>query len=141
MTIIASLSREEEAFWQAFQQGFAETAGTYVGDVAGYILGTLLALLIYLLAVYFAWGFIWDRILTKAGFEGKPFWIIFALMVVPALMLPIVVWLPNDILETFVGIQVFCQWSGMMSIVLLPWPVRKAAKRAKPKAAISAKRA
>ena len=136
MTIIASQTAQE-SFWQAFYQGFMEAAGQWMGDFIGTMTGALFAVLLYLLAVYLVWGFAWDRIITKAGFEGKTFWKLFALVVAPILLLPLSEGIPVDYLDTFYGLLTFSVWSGIMLVALLPWPTRKTTKNTSQKSTTS----
>jgi hypothetical protein len=117
-----------QAFFESFWQALMSTLGT------GW--STIVSVILYLLGVYLFWGFFWDRILTKAGFDGKTHLTLFNMMFWPvAAIPPLIKWLnyESSLLGFLSVISSLSLYSGLAAIALLPWPIKRI-KQQKPPA-------
>lgn len=99
--------------------------GSLAGDIAGKLLFVLFCLLFWLLV----WGFWCDRLLSKAGFMGKTFWVLFILLNQTWLIAPLAITFLNyEAQEIVGGISVVALWLGFVLTAVLPWPIRQKPK-------------
>lgn len=105
-----------------------EDLAGWLGHQIGGAAGIVIQLVVYLLLVFLVWGLWWDRILTKAGFEGKPFWYLFGFMVAPVGLAPLIEMMfgPSaSFTEAFAVMAALCMYGSLIAIALMPWPSRK----------------
>jgi hypothetical protein len=103
----------------------------WLGSFTGSLLANLIQLALYSLVIFCVWGLPWDRIISKAGFSGQTYRVLFLLVFVPVWVGPaIFMWLGPDhkiteYVTTATGIAVY---GIFLYIAIAPWPIRKKTK-------------
>jgi hypothetical protein len=100
----------------------------WLGQTTGSLTGFILSVLLYLLIVYLLWGLPWSRIISKAGFRGKGYWILLGMMFVPiAVLYPVTDYFgsTSEISGALLGLSVICVYLGLLILAFVPWSVRK----------------
>jgi len=113
------------AFWDSMSYQLASTLGS--------VAGAIVQVLLYLFVAYLCWGFVWDRILSKAGYDGKAFIWRFALLCNPVLVAPLEKFLPIYIYQWLLSISAICLYLGIVILAILPWNNKQKAQTEKVK--------
>jgi len=109
---------------------FLNPAG-WLGDLAGSAIGVVVAIWLYLFLWFMVWGLWTGLILSKAGFNHKPFWCLWLPLNLPVLTLPIasaVLYQHETASEYYLIGFIACMWVGTVLLAVVPWPLRKAHK-------------
>jgi hypothetical protein len=108
----------------------------WLGGLMGNALALVTLLIFWILAWLIAWGFWTDRILSKAGFTGGTWRLLFAMLNIPVLVgMPLWEVSNYEMQEIIGGASALSIWLALMAIAILPWPIRR-----KPPAAPTAAR-
>lgn len=112
-------------------EDFIGELGRWLGGMTGDVLSFLAKIGLYTLMVLCVWGLPWDRILSKAGFVGKTYWILFSLVFLPAWLGPGLYSLMGSNLsamQTISEVAGFSVYGAFVFVAIAPWPIRRKSK-------------
>lgn len=102
-----------------------------LAEAFGGVLGRLMIVPLYLLFWAAVWGFWTERIISKAGFIGFRFWLLFGALNLLWLIAPLAAISTFAVQEILFGIAGLALWLGLLLLAILPWPIRTKPKAPK----------
>jgi hypothetical protein len=110
----------------------------WLGGLMGNALAMVFVVLGWILAWLIVWGFWTDRVLTKAGFRGGSWRLLFGMLNIPVLLgIPLGAIATYEIQEIIGAVGALSIWLALMIVAIAPWPIRR---KPKPPAAPTAVR-
>lgn len=93
---------------------FLEFLASWLGQTFGQVLGQVVGMLLFFFILYLFWGLPWSLIISKLGFQGRAYWILFWMMCAPLVAFAIftVGWLP--IAERISGLTFGLVYLGLL---------------------------
>ncbi|MGI0488932.1 hypothetical protein ACN4EK_26280 [Pantanalinema rosaneae CENA516] len=108
---------------------FVEMLARALGGALGQTLGQVAAIFLFFGILYLLWGLPWSRVISKLGFRGKAYWLLFWMMFAPVL-LGLLANAINSVALTEILSRI-CGWSlyiGLLIMALVPRPKEKQAE-------------
>lgn len=113
-----------DSAWDAFQEALFRALGSQAGILANRLVVGIIALLI----IFLLWGLLWERLIAKAGFIGRMYWLLFGLFFVPMVIGSAAAakfGSDANVMEFFSAVFGISTYVGLLILAFFPWPVHR----------------
>lgn len=105
---------------------FLEILARSLGGALGQGLGHVASIILFFGILYLLWGLPWSRVISKLGFRGKAYWILFWMMCAPLLLSFLAESIKSTALsEKLMYVSVWSFYIGLLVMALAPRPKGK----------------
>ncbi len=108
-----------------------ELLADYFGRLFGAFVGQVL---LFVLLVFLIWGLPWERLIAKAGFTGRTYWVLLGLFFVPPLLgfaATTHFGEHSDITNTLALVMGLSTYLGLLVLAFCPWGVHRKLRQLK----------